>query len=135
MSRIKLFNALGELDEVKKLNSQTDEVKSELENTMYFQTLSDKKKIQLLKGQSAFLKSHDELILASNDSISNFRFKYIHLSNLTHSFPMAFYRLSQNNLGFGVESQAELERVITYMGWATECIQSAIKDYESMWNK
>ena len=135
MSRIKLFKSIDDYEEVDKFKTLSAEVKNELEKTNSFQKLSDGQKKLLLKGTKAFTKSQDEIIESSNNSISDFRFKYIFLSNQAHSFPMSFYRMVDNNFGCGVETPTEIERKSLFISWANECLESAVKDFVHLWDK
>ena len=136
MSRLKMFKASEHAtDEVEKFENATPEVKKALEETTFFKGLDKTQRKHFLRGKTAFLKSQDDIIISTDNAISDFRFKYIFLSNQAHSYPMGFYRMADNNRGMGVESTGEIKYTALCLSWANECLDNAIKDFEKLWSK
>ena len=133
MSRIKLFKAANNQETVDEFERFTNQVKSELEQTEYFQTLSEDQKKHFLKGHNAFFKNQDALIESMGDNVDEFRFKYRFLSNHTHSYPMGFYRMAENGQGTGIESDIEIKYSGMFLSWALEYLNKAKIEYLDMW--
>ncbi|MCD8521608.1 MAG: DUF5677 domain-containing protein [Saccharospirillaceae bacterium] len=134
MSRLKMFKVMeGTEDQVRQFESYTNQVKSDLENTVYFQSLSEKVKKHYLKGNNAFFKSQDELIAAAGGSVDEFRFRYRFLSNHAHSYPMGFYRMEEGGRGAGVESDLEIGYTGMCLAWAGDILTKAKFEFISLW--
>ena len=130
MSRSKMFKAMGEDIESDELsNNNKDEVVSALKGNSWFKILSEKQQAHFLKGNTAFFKSQDEIVEASGGDISGFRFMYRFLSNNTHSFPMGFYRMADNDRGRGVESKIEIQYTGMCLHWAGEYLSKAKSEF------
>lgn len=134
MSRLKMFKVMeGAEDRVEQFENYTNEVKSDLENTDYFNSLSGKLKKHYLKGNNAFFKSQDELIAAAGGNVDEFRFRYRFLSNHTHSYPMGFYRMAEGGRGTGVESDLEIGYSGICLAWASESLTKAKSEFINLW--
>jgi len=119
MSRTKMFRAMGEDVESGDLaNEIKSDVLSALKDNPWFQKLSEKQQAHFLKGNTAFFKSQDEIVEASGGDVSEFRYMYRFLSNNTHSFPMGFYRMAENDRGRGIESKIEIQYTGMCLQWA-----------------
>jgi hypothetical protein len=134
MSRLKMFKVMKNSDEqVTPFEAHTNEVKADLKNTAFFKTLDEKLQRHYLKGNTAFLKSQDEIITASGGCVDEFRMKYRFLSNHTHSYPMGFYRMVENGHGTGIKSQLEIEYTAMCLNWITEYLTKAKSSFEELW--
>ena len=134
MSRLKMFKAMDDSGgELALFEANTDEVRSDLEKTEYFQGIPEKQRKHYLKGHNAFFKSQDELIESAGGSVDEFRFRYRFLSNHAHSFPMGFYRMAESGRGAGVESEVEIGYTGLYLEWATECLEKAQSEFTKKW--
>ncbi|MCG7945326.1 MAG: DUF5677 domain-containing protein [Candidatus Thiodiazotropha taylori] len=134
MSRLKMFRVMeGADNQVAQFERYTDEVKSDLEKTDYFKSLTSKQKMHYLKGNNAFFKSQDELIESSGGNVDDFRFMYRFLSNHTHSYPMGFYRMAESGRGTGVESEVEIEYTGMCLSWAGLYLTKAKSGFFDLW--
>lgn len=135
MSRLKMFKVMDDAEElVAQFESYTEEVKSDLEKTEFFNLLSEKQKKHYLKGNNAFFKSQDELIESAGGNVDEFRFRYRFLSNHTHSLPMGFYRMQESGRGTGVESETEIGYTGMCLDWAGECLTKAKLGFSDLWS-
>lgn len=135
ISRLKMFMVIeGSENQVAKFEAYTDEVKSDLSKTEYFQSLSEKQQKHYLKGNHAFFKSQDELIESAGGDVNEFRFRYRFLSNHTHSYPMGFYRMAKSGRGTGVESEIEIGYTGMCLTWAGECLEKARPGFLELWD-
>lgn len=134
-SRLKMFMVMkGGYDQAAKFKTYLDDVKSDLTKTEHFQSLTDKQKLHYLKGNNAFFKSQDEIVESFGGDVNEFRFRYRLLSNHAHSYPMSFYRMTENGQGTGAESQSEISRTIMFLLWAGEYLSEAKLGYAAMWS-
>ena len=130
MSRSKMFKAMGEDIESDEISNKIkNEVISALKNNSWFKMFSEKQQAHFLKGNTAFFKSQDDIVEASGGDISDFRFMYRFLSNNTHSFPMGFYRMADNDRGRGVESKIEIQYTGMCLHWAGEYLSKAKSEF------
>jgi len=85
-----------------------NELISQIQGNLYFKKLEPKTQKLFLKGNRAFSISKYEI----EDRIGNdkryFRGLYKFLSNQTHTFPMSFFRMSEQIKGKGIESDIEI---------------------------
>lgn len=77
------------------------------ENT-FFQRLDNKKQKRFLTGNDAFSFSRDEIEERMGNDKLYFKGLYKFLSNQTHTFPMSFSRMSEQQKGKGIESDIEV---------------------------
>ena len=122
ISRYKMFSASKDTEEAEKFEKATVEVKADLENTPYFQSLDPKKQKHFLKGNTAFLLSKDQIVKRFGGDVDDFRFAYRFLSNHTHTYPMGFYRMAESNRGCGVETKTEVVYTGMCLEWAAQYI-------------
>ncbi len=134
MSRLKMFMLMeGAEDQVAKFKNYTEEVKSDLEKTEYFQALNEKQQKHYLKGNNVFFGSQDELVESAGDNVNAFRWKYRFLSNQIHSCPMGFYRMAESDRGMGVESETEIGYTGMCLTWAGEYLAKAKSGFSELW--
>ena len=130
MSRTKLFQSMGEdVENNKDANNIKKDVLLALNNNVWFQKFTQKQQKHYLKGNTAFFKSQDEIIESSGGNISEFRYIYRFLSNNTHSFPMGFYRMADNDRGRGTESGIEVQYTGMCLEWAGHYLSNAESEF------
>jgi hypothetical protein len=80
-----------------------DELTQKLRSRKFFLALSEKRQVDLLKGNKALLLSQDQILQRMGENGAVFRGLYRFLSAHTHSTPLAFYRMADGR-GCGVEN-------------------------------
>lgn len=133
LSRYKMFLAANDTEESEKFNRATDDVKSDLKKSRYFQSLPEKKRKHFLKGNTPFLLSKDEIVERFGGEINDFRYLYRFLSNNTHTYPMGFYRMTEGARGCGVETDIEVQYTIMCLSWADQYLTLAIDAFSKKW--
>ncbi len=129
ISRTKLFDSMGEDTNNEEANKIKEEVLLALNNNSWFQDLNKKQKIHFAKGNTAFFKSKDEIVVSCGREVSDFRTIYRFLSNNTHSFPMGFYRMASGNRGRGLESTTEVKYTGLCLEWAADYLNNANEEF------
>ncbi|EHH0712048.1 hypothetical protein M5215_004285 [Vibrio vulnificus] len=109
VTRKKIFEFRGSLEEAKLCSEREDEVKQDLKANSFFMDLPEKKQKHYLKGTDPFLLSKEEIIEAYGGAREDFLGLYKFLSANAHSFPMGYFKMSENDFGKGLHSQIEEE--------------------------
>lgn len=133
MSRLKMFSSGKNQQEVNEFLDGTQEVKTDLENSTFFKSLSEKRRKHFLKGNTAFFLSKDEIVKRLGGDIDDFRFSYRFLSNHTHTYPMGFYRMKESNRGCGVETETEVYYTSMCLAWANQYLELASNEFSKKW--
>ncbi|WP_333836499.1 DUF5677 domain-containing protein [Novosphingobium sp.] len=109
VSRIRLFTAQKNDQQVVELEVQAEELRERLRTNSFFQALDPKQHKKLLHGQTAYLFPLETLMEKAGMEVETFRMLYILFSTHVHALPMSFYRLSGDNpeRGRGLPSSAE----------------------------
>ena len=125
MSRIRMFRDFDPTDKhLSDFQNQAEELRERLRNNQYFQCVPEKKRRKLLKGESAYSITRDELIERIGEDPYYFRAMYRFLSSQVHTFPMSFYRMVEQDRGRGLENRVERN----YISLALEFVGPWIKD-------
>jgi len=117
VSRIRLFSAVGNDEEVKNLVPAADEIRGRLKENSYFHGLPEKKKKIALHGQSAYLFPLEELAEKAGIEKNLFRWLYVLLSSHVHALPMSFFRIGEER-GRGLPTPVE-------EGYTSACLSLA----------
>jgi len=109
VSRIRLFSAMGDSEQVAGFEAQADELRGRLASNPFFQSLPPKQHKKLLHGQTAYLSPLEVLMERAGMDVETFRYLYILFSTHVHALPMSFYRIGGDNgeRGRGLPSSAE----------------------------
>lgn len=109
VSRIRLFEAQGNADQVAGLTVQADELRDRLRENLFFQSLGPKRHKKLLHGQTAYLFPLEAILERAGLPTETFRWLYVLFSTHVHGLPMSFYRIGGDNpeRGRGLPSPAE----------------------------
>ncbi|NTI17053.1 hypothetical protein G6L29_15545 [Agrobacterium rhizogenes] len=109
VSRIRMFDALGDTEEVQGFKVQADELRDRLTSNPFFNGLDAKRHKKLLHGQTAYLFPLEEIAERASIAIGHFRWLYVLFSSHVHGLPMSFYRLGGDNpeRGRGLPSPVE----------------------------
>lgn len=106
VSRIRMFTALENIEEVTKLSQVADEIRDRLKGNAFFDILPEKKKKTALNGQSAYLFPLEEIAEKAGVEKTKFRWLYVLLSSHVHALPMSFYRIGEER-GRGLPTPIE----------------------------
>jgi hypothetical protein len=104
-----------------------DDLTQKLRSKKFFQALSEKRQIDLLKGNRALLLTQDEILERMGAKGSGFRGLYRLLSAHTHSTPLAFYRMSEGR-GCGVENPTDKVEMSIALQMASAFLERAIAE-------
>jgi hypothetical protein len=109
VSRIRMFDALGDTEQVEAFEVQADELRGRLKSNPFFNALDAKRHKKLLHGQTAYLFSLEEIADKAGIAVNQFRWLYVLFSSHVHGLPMSFYRLGGDNTerGRGLPSPVE----------------------------
>jgi len=80
----------------------------EIQENIFFQKLEKKQQKGFLTGNNAFAFSRDEIEGRMENDKLYFKGLYKFLSNQTHTLPMSFSRMSEQQKGKGIESDIEV---------------------------
>lgn len=108
-SRIRLFDAIGDVEQVQGFKAQADELRERLTSNAFFHSLDTKRHKKLLHGQTAYLFPLEEIAEKAGIAVNLFRWLYVLFSSHVHSLPMSFYRIGGDNpdRGRGLPSLVE----------------------------
>jgi Family of unknown function (DUF5677) len=124
MSRFCMFRDFDPNDEqLKAFEEQANELRSILQTNTFFINLPEPQRNKLLKGKHASILTHDEILQRMGELQSSTRGYYRFLSSHTHSFPLSFYRMAEQDRGRGVKNEAEM----AYIGGALEFCANTLK--------
>jgi hypothetical protein len=109
VSRIRMFDALENDDQVTELSATAEELRERLQTSPFFETIDLKKRKRLLHGQSAYLFPLEVIAERAGIDIKTFRWLYVLFSSHVHALPMSFYRMGQegDDRGRGLPSPSE----------------------------
>lgn len=80
----------------------------QIQENIFFQNIDKKQQKSFLNGNNAFAFSRDEIEERMGNDKLYFKGLYKFLSNQTHTFPMSFSRMSEQQKGKGIESDIEV---------------------------
>jgi chorismate mutase len=84
------------------------EIINKLTNTAYFKNLDPKQQKHFLKGNNPFFINREEIETKMGNDKNNFKLLYKLFSSNTHSYPMGFYGMLEEERGTGVKSEVEI---------------------------
>jgi hypothetical protein len=132
-SRLKMFTELTPSDvDLPAFQAQADELRGRIAARTYFGALPQRRRQHLLKGDNAFLLSHDELLRRMNEDVGEFRGMYRFLSFHVHNLPVAFYRMGEREQGRGVESDWEKNNIAMVLEFAARPIKRATREMRDL---
>lgn len=108
-SRIRMFEALEDADQVKALGEAAEELRSRLGENPFFATVDKKLHKRLLHGQTAYLFPLEVIAERAGINLKTFRWIYVLFSSHVHALPMSFYRVGEegDDQGRGLPSPSE----------------------------
>jgi len=137
VSRIRMFSALENLEEVTKLSQAADEIRDRLRGNAFFEILPEKKKKNALNGQSAYLFPLEDIAEKAGVEKTQFRWLYVLLSSHVHALPMSFYRIGEER-GRGLPTPVEenhtsicLSLASTFLVSTRDEVHSLFRDFKA----
>lgn len=108
-SCIRMFDALGDAEQVKGFEAQAEELRGRLRTSPFWATLDPKRHKRLLHGQTAYLFPLEVIAERAGIDTAVFRWLYVLFSSHVHGLPMSFYRIGGDNPegGRGLPSASE----------------------------
>jgi len=108
-SRKRLFETLGQHEQVAGFDEQADELRERLKANEFFTALPGGQQRKFLNGQAAYLMPLEDIAERTGIEKAEFRYLYGLLSSHVHSLPMSFYRIgrSDEDRGRGIPSPVE----------------------------
>jgi hypothetical protein len=100
--RVRLFQALGNPDQVAGLTAQAEDLRARLSANPWFVSLSPSRQKELLSGQPLTITSRDQQIQATGLSRARFDMLWLLFSQYAHILPISFYRMEPNGRGTGI---------------------------------
>lgn len=128
-SRIQLFSLIKDEEEVNGFKAQREELVKRLLANAFFNSLPEKRRNHLLKGDKAYLCSLEDMAEKKGISRDNFKYMYKFLSIQTHSFPASFYRAGDER-GRGIYSRVEENYTYQFIKWASDFLKESIEEME-----
>lgn len=136
-SRIRMFTAIENNEEVEKLSQAADEIRERIRGNPFFDTLPEKKKKTALHGQSAYLFPLEDIAEKAGIEKAQFRWLYVLLSSHVHALPMSFFRIGEER-GRGLPTPVEegytsicLSLASTFLVNTRDELHSLFRDYKA----
>lgn len=137
VSRIRMFSALENNEEIAKLSQAADEIRDRLRGNAFFGILPEKKKKTALNGQSAYLFPLEDIAEKAGVEKALFRWLYVLLSSHVHALPMSFYRIGEER-GRGLPTPVEenhtsmcLSLASTFLVSTRDEVHSLFRDFKA----
>ena len=111
---------------------QADELKDKLSKRASFNALSGKLRKELLKGKRSQTMTQDEILLrmgVSASDVQHFRGYYRFLSSQAHTYPLGFYRTSEQNRT-GLENRADKGYIAAALEFCGQHLNRAVQDFQ-----
>lgn len=131
VTRQKVFEFRGAQIEAEACKSRAEEVRDLLRDNATFLTLDDKKQKHYLKATDAFLLSKEQIVETNGGSREDFLGLYKFLSANAHSYPMGFFKMSEQKFGKGVHSAIEESYTDMILNLTSSQLDSACIAYEN----
>jgi len=131
VTRQKVFEFRGSQKEVEDCKNRAEEMRDLLRNNATFLALDDKKQKHYLKATDAFLLSKEQIIESNGGSREDFLGLYKFLSANAHSYPMGFFKMSEQEFGKGVHSAIEESYTDMILNLTSSHLDSTCIAYEN----
>lgn len=134
VSRIRMFAALGNDEEVDGLEEQAAELRGRLTSNSFFQALDSKRHRKLLHGQTAYLFPLEVIAEKAGIALPTFRYLYVLLSSHVHALPMSFYRIGGDHpdRGRGLPSPVEENYSALCMSLSASLLVASRDEFQAM---
>ena len=107
MARVALMRGMDSHDQERGLIAQADELRTKLNSNAFFKLIPEKRRKELLKGNTAHLCSLEEIGSRAGIDLRTFKLMWKFMSAHVHALPLSFYRMGGNERGRGVQTPAE----------------------------
>lgn len=131
VTRQKIFEFRGAQNEAEACKNRAEEMRVLLCNNATFLALDVKKQKHYLKATDAFLLSKEQIIEANGGSREDFLGLYKFLSANAHSYPMGFFKMSEQEFGKGVHSAIEESYTDMILSLTSSHLDSACIAYKN----
>ncbi len=126
-NRYDMFNFWGE-ENSKIYEKMKLKLLRQIQENMFFKKLDTKKQKSFLNGNNTFAFSRDEIEERMGNDKLYYKGLYKFLSNQTHTFPMSFSRMSEQQKGKGIESEIEVGYSMLALELSTNYFLEACKN-------
>jgi len=130
--RNELFKLMGDISQNEKFQEISEELLLEIKNNKKFLTLNNNLQRRIIKAETAFILSRQEIEKRIDPKDSSIKWVYMFLSNQSHSLPMAYYRTESEGRGSGVENEADKGYIGLSIDWITDYLK---KGHQYLENK
>lgn len=135
LSRFRMFRDFDPNDsQLSGFEGQADEIRKSISSNRIFISLHEKQRNKLLKGEQAWILIQDEILERMGEKDSKTRGYYRFLSSHVHSFPLAFYRMAEHDIGRGVESEIEKGYAASVLESSSEILNRSTDDMEKIFS-
>jgi len=112
-------------------------IKKTLSENLFFMSLNEKRRNELLKSKTPFLSTLLEMSVKFGITEQEFNYIYPLMSSHVHCLPFSFYRTGtgEDERGRGLYSKVEKDYAMLYTTFTTENISRAADNYISFWKK
>jgi len=121
--RNKLFKLMGDTSQSDKFQEISQEILAEIKNNKKFLTLDNNLQKRIIKAETAFILSRQEIEKRIDPNDSSIKWVYLFLSNQSHSLPMAYYRTESESRGSGVENETDKGYISLSIDWITDYLK------------
>ncbi len=105
--------------------SVLEDLHRKLDSRRYFKALAPKKRTEFLRGTKIHFQSHEEILTRMGKTGVEGYLTFWHWwSSYAHSFPMSYYRMSEQSRGHGIQNDQD----IMYIAASLEVILEFMKD-------
>jgi hypothetical protein len=133
LERHEMFRCWGHnTAQLKGFLEQADELRGKLSKCASFNALSGNLRKELLKGKISQMMTQDEILLrmgVSAADVQHFRGYYRFLSSQAHTYPLGFYRMSEQNRT-GLENRADKGYTAAALEFCGTHLKRAVQDFQ-----
>jgi len=105
-ARIDLMTVIDSAENVTALTEESNELRSRLKENLYFISLPEKRRNELLRGKKAHLVALETIAANAGIDTKTFKMMWQLMSSHVHALPFSFYRVGGER-GTGVQTTAE----------------------------
>jgi hypothetical protein len=132
MERLRMFRAFDPNDQqLPVLEQQADELRQSLQNNASFSQLPSAQRTTLLRGERSGTLTQDEILQRMGKFDPKTRGYYRFLSSHTHSFPLSFYRMAEQNRGRGEENDIEKGYIGSTLEFCAEVLETSTDEFQN----
>ena len=129
MARVALMRVTDNHDQERGLTTQADELRTKLNSDAFFKLIPEKRRKELLKGNTAHLCSLEEIGSRAGLDLRTFKLMWKFMSAHVHALPLSFYRMRDNERGRGVQTPVEEAYTKLTISFALVLLVGAREEY------